>query len=50
MNPEIAGWTDSRRISRQTRISAATPSAAPMAGISPKSVETGTNTRTGSDE
>ena len=35
-NPEIAGWADSRRISRHTKISAATPSAAPIAGSSPK--------------
>jgi len=50
MNPEIAGWTDSWRISRHTRISAATPSAAPMAGISPKKLEIGTKTMTGSEE
>ena len=46
----MAGCSDSRRISRQTRISVATPSAAQIAGISPKNDDTGTNTRTGSDE
>jgi hypothetical protein len=49
-NPEIAGWADSRRISRHTRISAATPSAAPIAGSNPRVVDIGTNTTTGSEE
>ncbi len=50
MNPEIAGCADSRRMSRHTRISVATPSAAPIAGMSPNAVDTGTNTTTGSEE
>jgi hypothetical protein len=50
MNPDTAGWTDSRRTSRQIRISAATTSAVMIAGSRPNSDETGTKTTTGSDE
>lgn len=50
MNPDTAGWIESCRNSRQARITAATPSAALMAGTSPKAVLTGTSTATGSAE
>lgn len=49
-NPENAGWTESRPIRRHTNTSAATPTAAPIAGSRPDRPDTATKVTTGSEE
>ena len=48
--PEKAGCGDSRRISRHSKTSAATPSADAIAGSKPDTLEATTKITTGSDE
>jgi hypothetical protein len=50
MSPDTAGCMDSRRISRHSKISVATPRAAPAAAARPISREVPTKTSTGTDE